>query len=108
MDAEKLYPKHKEGYWDWKQLAQSCSHAELIESALAKSLRRKVDCWTTTFEKAEAEKAETEKVEADKAEAEKAEARDQIPNVLLFLTEQYVGHWQKIISTCPASPDYLS
>ena len=52
LDAEEIYHKHKSGCWNWKQLAQVFSHAEIIESALAKSLHGEVDMWTTAFEKA--------------------------------------------------------
>ena len=58
LDAEEIYQKHKQGCWDWKQLAQVFSHAEIIESALAKSLRGEVDMWTTAFEKANMHKTE--------------------------------------------------
>ena len=102
LNAETLYEKHKQSSWDWKQLAQVFSHAEIIESALAKSLRGEEDCWTTVFEKASMhktkfrdapiglqnrcrimkvvrdierieKKAEAEKVEAEKAEGKEAE-----------------------------------
>ena len=58
LDAEEFYQKHKQGCWDWKQLAQVFSHAEFIESALAKSLRGEVDMWTSAFEKANMHRTE--------------------------------------------------
>ena len=102
LNAETLYEKLKQGSWDWKQLAQLFFHAEIIESALAKSLRGEEDCWTTAFEKASMhktkfrdapiglqnrcrimkvvrdieeieKKAEAEKVEVEKVEAEERE-----------------------------------
>ena len=95
LDAKQIYRKHKEGYWDWKELAQLLFRAELIESALAKSLRGEVDEWTTAFEKASMHKTkfreapgglqnrcrimkvvrDIERIEK-KAEAEKAEAEE--------------------------------
>lgn len=58
LDAEEIYQKYKRGCWDWKQLAQAFSHAELTESALAKSLRGEVDMWTSAFEKANMHKTD--------------------------------------------------
>ena len=104
LNAKKLYKKHKQGNWDWKKLAQAFSHAEIIESALAKSLRGEEDCWTTAFEKASMHKtkfrdapiglqnrcrimkvvrdierierkAEAEKADANEADAEKLDAK---------------------------------
>ena len=58
LDAEEIYHKHISGCWDWKQLAQVFSHAEIIGSALAKSLRGEVEMWTTALEKANMDKTE--------------------------------------------------
>ena len=58
LDVEEINQKHKIGSWNWKQLAQVLFHAELIESALAKSLRGEVDMWTSAFEKANMHKTE--------------------------------------------------
>lgn len=100
LNTQKLHKKHKEGCWDWKQLAQLFSYAEIIESGLAKSLRGEEDCWTTAFEKASMHKTKfrdapiglqnrcrimkvvrdieeiEKKVEAEKVEVEKVEAEE--------------------------------
>ena len=52
LDMEEIYHKHRMGNWNWKQLAQLLFDAELIESALAKSIHGELDEFTTSFEKA--------------------------------------------------------